>query len=101
MRVVGFGSGWSQTVVQTSRVESHGSFMAKTNDREGPNALLSYELSKGLEASSPRRSGRTVRRTVKPCGARSHCLDARQSAGDSSIVAHLIADGLPPVIRDA
>jgi hypothetical protein len=30
-------------------VESHGSFMAKTHGRDGSNALLSYDLSKGAE----------------------------------------------------
>lgn len=30
-------------------VESHGSFMAKTHQRDGSNALLSYDFSKGPE----------------------------------------------------
>jgi hypothetical protein len=30
-------------------VESHGSWMAKTHSRDGANALLSYDLSKGPE----------------------------------------------------
>ena len=34
-------------------VESHGSFMAKTHDRDGANALLSYDLSKGPELENP------------------------------------------------
>jgi hypothetical protein len=34
-------------------VESHGSFMAKTHDRDGSNALLSYDLSKGPELENP------------------------------------------------
>jgi hypothetical protein len=32
---------------------SHGSFMAKTHDRDGSNALVSYELSKGPELENP------------------------------------------------
>ena len=34
-------------------VESHGSWMAKTHNREGSNALLSYDLSKGPELENP------------------------------------------------
>lgn len=34
-------------------VESHGSFMAKSHDREGANALLSYDLAKGPELENP------------------------------------------------
>jgi hypothetical protein len=34
-------------------VESHGSWMAKTHHREGSNALLSYDLSKGPELENP------------------------------------------------
>jgi hypothetical protein len=34
-------------------VESHGSFMAKTHDRNGSHALLSYDLSKGPELENP------------------------------------------------
>jgi hypothetical protein len=34
-------------------VESHGSFMAKTHDRDGSNALVSYDLSKGPELENP------------------------------------------------
>jgi hypothetical protein len=34
-------------------VESHGSFMAKIHDRDGSNALLSYDLSKGPELENP------------------------------------------------
>lgn len=33
--------------------ESHGSFMSKSHDREGSNALLSYDLSKGPELENP------------------------------------------------
>jgi hypothetical protein len=45
-------------------VESHGSWMAKTHPREGANALLSYDLSKGPElanalAPSSARTGNT------------------------------------------
>src|SRR5205085_6528539 len=42
-------------------VESHGSFMEKTHDRDGSNALLSYDLSKGPELENPvdPRSNRT------------------------------------------
>ena len=34
-------------------VESHGSWMAKAHGREGSNALLSYNLSKGPELENP------------------------------------------------
>jgi hypothetical protein len=34
-------------------VESHGSFMAKTHDRDRSNALVSYDLSKGPELENP------------------------------------------------
>ena len=34
-------------------VESHGSFMAKTHDRDGSYALVSYDLSKGPELENP------------------------------------------------
>ena len=34
-------------------VESHGSWMAKTHDRDGPNALLSYDIAKGPELENP------------------------------------------------
>jgi hypothetical protein len=33
-------------------VESHGSWMAKTHPRDGANALLSYDLSKGPELAN-------------------------------------------------
>jgi hypothetical protein len=33
--------------------ESHGSFMSKSHDREGSNALLTYDLSKGPELENP------------------------------------------------
>jgi hypothetical protein len=33
--------------------ESHGSFMSKSHDREGSNALLSYDLAKGPELENP------------------------------------------------
>ena len=33
--------------------DCHGSFMAKTHDRDGSNALLSYDLSKGPELENP------------------------------------------------
>jgi len=33
--------------------QSHGSFMSKSHDREGSNALLSYDLSKGPELENP------------------------------------------------
>ena len=34
-------------------VESHGSWMAKTHDRDGANALLSYDIAKGPELENP------------------------------------------------
>jgi hypothetical protein len=34
-------------------VESHGSWMAKSHHRKGPNALLSYNFSKGPELQNP------------------------------------------------
>jgi hypothetical protein len=34
-------------------VESHGSFMSKSHDRDGSNALLSYDLAKGPELENP------------------------------------------------
>ena len=34
-------------------VESHGSWMAKTHDRDGSNALLSYDIAKGPELENP------------------------------------------------
>ena len=34
-------------------MESHGAFMAKTHDRAGSNALMSYDLAKGPELENP------------------------------------------------
>jgi len=34
-------------------VESHGSWMAKAHDRDGSNALLSYDIAKGPELENP------------------------------------------------
>jgi hypothetical protein len=48
---------WVASPDQVSEVdrlaESHASFMAKTHDRDGSNALVSYDLSKGPELENP------------------------------------------------
>ena len=52
----------SDTVSEIDRlVESHGSLMAETHDRDGSNAVLSCDLSKGPELDNARTRGSRAR----------------------------------------
>jgi hypothetical protein len=72
-------------------VESHGSWMAKTHHRDGANALLSYNFSKGPELENPldpssKSTGNTryVLNEIyeSPAGIEEHWREAQKSFGD-------------------
>jgi len=80
-------------------VESHGSWMAKTHHREGSNALLSYDLSKGPELQNPldpssKNTGNTryVLSEVydSPAGIENHWREAQTSWSDFGAMVELL-----------
>ena len=89
-------------------VESHGSFMAKTHDREGPNALLSYDLSKGSElanaldpSSKSTGSTRYVLSEVyaSPAGIENHWRQAQESWSDFGAMVEMLASCGPQTLH--
>ena len=81
-------------------VESHGSWMAKTHDREGSNALLSYDIAKGPELENPLDPGskstgntRYVLSEVyqSPAGIDNHWRQAQESWSDFGAMVQMLA----------
>ena len=81
-------------------VESHGSFMAKTHDRDGSNALVSYDLSKGPELENPldpssKSTGNTryVLSEVytSPAGIENHWRQSQESWSDFGAMVQMLA----------
>ena len=80
-------------------VESHGSWMAKTHPRDGSNALLSYDLSKGPELENPLDPGskstgntRYVLSEVydSPAGIEDHWHQAQESWSDFGAMVEML-----------
>jgi hypothetical protein len=89
-------------------VESHGSWMAKTHHRDGPNALLSYNLSKGPELENPldpSSKGTGDTRYVldeiyeSPAGIADHWGEAQTSWNDFGAMVELIASCNPQTLH--
>ena len=89
-------------------VESHGSFMAKAHDRDGSNALLSYELSKGPELENPldpssKATGNTryVLSEVyeSPAGIENHWRQSQESWSDFGAMVELVASCDPHTLH--
>ena len=81
-------------------VESHGSFMAKTHDRDGSNALLSYDLSKGPELENPldpsSKSTGSTRYVLSevyesPAGIENHWRQSQESWSDFAAMVEMLA----------
>jgi len=80
-------------------VESHGSWMAKTHHREGSNALLSYNLSKGPELENPldpsSKSTGNTRYVLSevydlPAGIDNHWREAQESWSDFGAMVEML-----------
>ena len=89
-------------------VESHGSFMAKTHDREGSNALLSYDLSKGPELQNPLDpSSRSTDNTryvlsevyASPEGIENHWRQTQELWGDFGAMVEMLAGCGPQTLH--
>ncbi len=89
-------------------VESHGSFMAKTHDREGSNALLSYDLAKGPELENPldpssegTGSTRYVLNEIyeSPAGIEDHWGQAQKSWNDFGAMVEMLASCNPQTLH--
>jgi len=79
--------------------ESHGSWMAKTHHREGSNALLSYNLSKGPELENPldpsSKSTGNTRYVLSevydlPAGIDNHWREAQESWSDFGAMVEML-----------
>lgn len=94
---------WVATPKQVAEMdrlaESHGSWMAKTHHREGSNALLSYDLSKGPELENPldpssKSTGNTryVLNEVydSPAGIENHWREAQESWSDFGAMVEML-----------
>ena len=88
--------------------ESHGSWMAKTHDREGSNALLSYNLSKGPELENPLDPGskstgntRYVLSEVyeSPEGIGNHWREAQESWSDFGAMVEMLGSCNPQTLH--
>ncbi len=89
-------------------VESHGSFMAKTHDRDGSNALRSYDLSKGPELENPldpssKSTGNTryVLSEVydSPAGTENHWRLSQESWSDFEAMVQILAACNPQTLH--
>jgi len=89
-------------------VESHGSWMAKTHDRDGSNALLSYDIAKGPELENPldpssKSTGNTryVLSEVydSSAGIDNHWRQAQESWSDFGAMVELIASCNPQTLH--
>ena len=89
-------------------VESHGSFMAKSHHRDGSNALLSYDLSKGPELENPldpssKATGNTryVLSEVyeSPAGIENHWRQSQESWSDFGAMVELVASCDPQTLH--
>jgi hypothetical protein len=81
-------------------VESHGSFMAKTHDRDGSHALVSYDLSKGPELENPldpsSKSTGSTRYVLSevyesPAGIENHWRQSQESWSDFGAMVEMLA----------
>jgi hypothetical protein len=81
-------------------VESHGSFMAKTHDRDGSNALVSYDLSKGPELENPLDPGSKSTGSTRyvlseiyssPAGIADHWRLTQESGSDFGAMVEMLA----------
>ena len=82
-------------------VESHGSYMAKTHDRDGSHALVSYDLSKGPELENPldpsSKSTGSTRYVISevytsPAGIENHWRLSQDSWSDFAAMVELLSD---------
>ena len=81
-------------------VESHGSWMAKTLDRDGSNALLSYDIAKGPELENPldpsSKSTDNTRYVLSevyesPAGIENHWRQSQESWSDFGAMVEMLA----------
>ena len=88
--------------------ESHGSFMSKSHDRKGSNALLSYDLSKGPELENPldpssNSTGNTryVLSEVydSPAGIENHWRVTQESWSDFGAMVELVGSSNPQTLH--
>ena len=89
-------------------VASHGSWMAKTHHRDGPEALLSYEISKGPELENPldpSSAGTGDTRYVlneiyeSPAGIEDHWGQAQKSWNDFGAMVEMVASCNPQTLH--
>ena len=89
-------------------VESHGSWMAETHHRDGPTALLSYDLAKGPELANPldpSSEGTGDTRYVlsevyeSPAGIADHWGQAQKSWNDFGAMVDMIASCNPQTLH--
>ena len=89
-------------------VESHGSYMAKTHDRDGSHALVSYDLSKGPELENPLDPGskstgntRYVLSEVytSPAGIANHWQVSAESWSDFTAMVELLSTCQPQTLH--
>ena len=89
-------------------VESHGSWMAKTHDRDGSNALLSYDIAKGPELENPldpsSKSTDNTRYVLSevyesPAGVDNHWRQAQESWSDFGAMVETIARCNPQTLH--
>jgi hypothetical protein len=82
-------------------VESHGSYMAKTHDRDGSHALVSYDLSKGPELENPldpsSQSTGSTRYVISevytsPAGIENHWRLSQESWSDFAAMVEVLSD---------
>jgi len=89
-------------------VESHGSWMADSHHREGPKALLSYNLSKGPELQNPLDPSSAATGNTRyvlneiyesPAGIEDHWSQAQASWSDFSAMVEMIGSCNPQTLH--
>jgi hypothetical protein len=83
-----------------SLVASHGAYMAKTHPRDGSNALLSYNFSKGPELTNPLDPGSEATGNTRyvlneiyesPAGIENHWQVSQKSWGDFAAMVEVLS----------
>ena len=89
-------------------VESHGSWMAETHHRDGPNALLSYNFSKGPELANPLDPNSEATGNIRyvlsevyesPAGIGEHWAESQKSYGDFGALVDMVASCNPQTLH--
>jgi len=92
-----------------SLVASHGAWMAKTHSRDGSNALLSYDFSKGPELANPLDPGSEATGNTRyvlneiyesPAGIQNHWQQAQQTWGDFAAMTEVLTRCSPQTLHN-